>query len=148
VRIGRALALVLITALSACGTAPPEAAGPPATSATAARPGADRILTAIAAKWPVPHQRDNTAACAAKAESVALGCVRLITTDTVSVYEFADPATAQYWIDQMQFTGDWRPAGRFALAWTERRQRLTPTATRAGMVKIATATAAGLESAY
>jgi hypothetical protein len=147
VRNGRALALVLISALSACGTAPPEPAGP-ATSATAARPGAERILTAIAAKWPVPHRQDNTSACAAKADAVALGCIRLITTDTVSVYEFADAQTAQYWIDQMQFTGDWRPAGRFALAWTERRQRRTPTATRADMVKIAKATAAGLESAY
>lgn len=43
---------------------------------------------------PTPHPRDNTGSCAARADSTSPGCVQLITTDAVSVYQWTDESQA------------------------------------------------------
>jgi Flp pilus assembly protein TadD len=65
---------------------------------------------------------DNTSGCASKDGN---GCEQLITTDTVSVYEFKTTAVSAHWVKTMKVNGDWRQVGRFALAWTARDQKLT-----------------------
>jgi hypothetical protein len=123
-------------ALAGCGTSSAEASnqGP-------AKPGAEQVVDAIAAKWPVPGKKDETSACKAKDGANALGCIKLITTDTVSVYEFADETAAKNFATQMKVTGgDWRPAGRFVLAWTAGKQDQTDKDERADMVSIASVT--------
>jgi hypothetical protein len=123
-------------ALAGCGTSSAEASndGP-------AKPGAQQVVDAIAAKWPVPNPKDETSACKAKDGANALGCIKLITTDSVSVYEFADEGTAKNFANQMKVTGgDWRPAGRFVLAWTAKNQEQTDKDARNDMVGIASVT--------
>jgi hypothetical protein len=123
-------------ALAGCGTSSAEASndGP-------AKPGAQQVVDAIAAKWPVPNPKDETSACKAKDGANALGCIKLITTDSVSVYEFADEGTAKNFANQMKVTGgDWRPAGRFVLAWTAKNQEQTDKDARTDMVGIASVT--------
>ncbi|MEU0671351.1 hypothetical protein ABZ330_00365 [Streptomyces sp. NPDC006172] len=81
--------------------------------------------------------QDNTSACSQKAagkEPHANDCSQLITTDTVSIYEFATPATSAHWVKGMKANGDWRQVGRFALAWTARDQSLTSDERRAELV--------------
>jgi hypothetical protein len=123
-------------ALAGCGTSSAEASndGP-------AKPGAQQVVDAIAAKWPAPNPKDETSACKAKDGANALGCIKLITTDSVSVYEFSDEGTAKNFANQMKVTGgDWRPAGRFVLAWTAKNQEQTDKDARTDMVSIASVT--------
>ena len=131
--------LVVATALFAlagCGTSSAEASnqGP-------AQPGAKQVVDAIAAKWPVGKENDETSACKGKDGANALGCIKLVTTDTVSVYEFSDETAAKNFSNQMKVTGgDWRPAGRFVLALTTDDQKKTTTDERTDMVNIASVT--------
>lgn len=131
--------LVVATALFAlagCGTSSAEASnqGP-------AQPGAQQVVDAIAAKWPVPNPKDETSACKAKDGANALGCIKLIVTETVSVYEFSDETAANNFANQMKVTGgDWRPAGRFVLSWTAGNQDKTEKSERDDMVSIASVT--------
>ncbi|MEU8821809.1 hypothetical protein [Actinoplanes sp. NPDC048796] len=139
-----AAALVAAGVLAGCGGGGDEPAAAPTAAAAGERPGqAQTVVDAIAAKWPLPNPEDNTSACAGK-EGAADGCVQLITTDAVSVYEYADAATAKRWVTEMKKQGDWRQAGRFALAWTARDQDMTDKDARADMVKIATQAGAKL----
>ncbi|WP_445524788.1 hypothetical protein [Streptomyces cyslabdanicus] len=81
---------------------------------------------------------DNTATCSNKAlgkKAHANDCTQLITTDTVSIYEFEKPATAAHWVKEMKTRGDWRQVNRFALAWTARGQDMTSDERRAELVK-------------
>ncbi|MEU9921885.1 hypothetical protein AB0H51_11410 [Streptomyces griseoluteus] len=81
--------------------------------------------------------QDNTSACSNKAagrEPNANDCSQLITTDTVSIYEYKTPAVAAHWVKSMKVNGDWRQVGRFALAWTARDQKLTSDERRAELV--------------
>ncbi|MFF8730488.1 hypothetical protein ACF073_29000 [Streptomyces sp. NPDC015171] len=81
---------------------------------------------------------DNTSACSQKAagkEPNANDCTQLITTDTVSIYEFKTPSVAAHWVEGMKTTGDWRQVSRFALAWTARDQKLTDDDRRVQLVK-------------
>jgi hypothetical protein len=87
-----------------------------------AKQAAGKLADAIGVS-DLGNPSDNTGACASKAESD--GCKQLITTDMVSVYEFGTPAVSQKWVKAMKVNGDWRPVGRFALAWTARDQGLT-----------------------
>ncbi|MFE1849876.1 hypothetical protein [Streptomyces sp. NPDC059489] len=80
---------------------------------------------------------DNTDACSGKAAGKSPGpndCSQLITTDTVSIYEFDKSAGAARWVTTMKKTGDWRQVGRFALGWTARDQDLTSDDRRAELV--------------
>lgn len=130
------VAATALFVLAGCGTSSAEASnqGP-------AKPGAKQVMEAIQAKWPVPHQEDETSACKGANGANALGCVKLITSDTVSVYEFPDETGAKNFANQMKVTGgDWRPAGRFVLSWTARNQDQTDKDERADMVSIASVT--------
>ncbi|CAM5382019.1 hypothetical protein SCALM49S_02485 [Streptomyces californicus] len=72
--------------------------------------------------------QDNTAGCSQKAageEPHPNDCTALITTDTVSVYEFGTPKVAAHWVKEMPKDADWRQVGRFALAFGARDQALT-----------------------
>lgn len=124
------------TTSSAPSTAP--SASP---TAAAAAPSPSRVaLTAkqvadrLAELYPLPNPTDNTGSCAAKPGDTGKGCKQLITTDSVSVYEFEDAATAKKWVTAMRKQGDWRQAGRYALAWTARDQALTSKEARSKMV--------------
>ncbi|XVU25801.1 hypothetical protein ACQPZJ_01715 [Actinoplanes sp. CA-054009] len=132
-----AAALMAAGVLAGCSSGGDEPAAAPTAAAAGERPGqAQMVIDAIAEKWPLPNPQDNTGSCAGK-EGAAGGCVQLITTDAVSVYEFADEATAKNWVTKMKANGDWRQAGRFALAWTARDQDMTDKDARTDMVKIA-----------
>src|SRR5690606_3830005 len=52
-------------------------------------------------------------------------CRQLITTNMVSIYEFATPKVAAHWVKEMSRVGDWRQVDRFTLSWTARAQKLT-----------------------
>ncbi|MFG2267351.1 hypothetical protein [Streptomyces sp. NPDC048720] len=80
---------------------------------------------------------DNTTACSNKAAGEKPNvndCSQLITTDTVSIYEYKTPKVAAHWVKSMKVNGDWRQVGRFALAWTARDQALTDKDRRAELV--------------
>ncbi|MDA0250712.1 MAG: hypothetical protein O3A42_07115 [Actinobacteria bacterium] len=53
----------------------------------------------VAAGLPANAPRDNSGRCQ------SIGCVRLITTDDVSVYQFPDPASASKWADGLADSG-------------------------------------------
>ncbi|MFI2117056.1 hypothetical protein ACH489_21535 [Streptomyces rubiginosohelvolus] len=72
--------------------------------------------------------KDNTAGCSQEAageEPHANDCAALITTDTVSIYEFGTPKVAAHWVKEMPKDADWRQVDRFALAFGARDQALT-----------------------
>ncbi|MFD4788250.1 hypothetical protein ACFWN1_14565 [Streptomyces sp. NPDC058459] len=80
---------------------------------------------------------NNTGACSNKASGKAANvndCSQLITTDTVSIYEYKSPSVAAHWVKAMKVNGDWRQVGRFALSWTARDQKLTSDERRAELV--------------
>jgi len=82
--------------------------------------------------------QDNTAGCSQKAAGEkphANDCTALITTDTVSIYEFDTPKVAAHWVKQMGKQQDWRQVDRFALAWGARKQDLTSDERRAELTK-------------
>lgn len=79
-------------------------------------------LAAATGVTDLGNPTDNSSGCASKDGK---GCTQLITTDTVSVYEFKTPAVSAHWVKTMKATGDWRQVDRFALAWTARDQKLT-----------------------
>ncbi|MFB8143476.1 hypothetical protein [Streptomyces parvus] len=64
--------------------------------------------------------KDNTAGCSQEAAGKkphANDCAALITTDTVSIYEFRTPKVAAHWVKEMPKDADWRQVDRFALAF-------------------------------
>ncbi|MFD3749740.1 hypothetical protein ACFWVT_05645 [Streptomyces cyaneofuscatus] len=81
---------------------------------------------------------DNTAGCSQEAAGEkphANDCTALITTDTVSIYEFGTPKVAAHWVKQMGKQQDWRQVDRFALAWGARDQDLTSDERRTELTK-------------
>jgi len=87
---------VLLLGVPGCGTAPEIPAVPTPngtaswTASPAAAPSAQRIVDAfIAAGLPAGHPRDDSDTCSAR------GCTALVTTDSVSVYVWPDPAGAR-----------------------------------------------------
>jgi hypothetical protein len=140
------LPLVLVS--SACGTASPKpVATPAATSrlqqAQANRFSAESLAHGLGAKFRMPNPRDNTTSCA------DFGCAQLITTDSVSIYEFKTVAKAKAF-EAGSFKGTVKRVGRFALSWAGRRQgaglpsarvRAAMVARAVRLVKVAAATA-------
>lgn len=118
------LAVTATAALTACGSDPaPAPAAPAHLTATQA---ADHLADATGVTT-LGAPQDNTTACATGS---AYDCTALITTDTVSVYEFRTAAVAQHWAAAMPKTADWRQAGRFGLAFNARDQATTDRARR------------------
>lgn len=105
----------------------------PAQTSTPARAAvtAQTVMDAIAAKWPAPNVTDNTAQ--------SCGCVRRLTSDSVTVTEYADAKAAATALAKLKVAGDYRQAGKFLLSWTARDQDLTSEDARRDMQKIATA---------
>jgi hypothetical protein len=90
---------------------------------------AARVVEQLAEDFSVPNVRDNSATATCRPD-----CLALITTDAVSVYEFADTAAAARWTREMRKVGDVRQVDRFMLSWTARSQDHTDQGTRAEMV--------------
>ncbi|MCT9008231.1 hypothetical protein [Streptomyces rhizosphaerihabitans] len=70
---------------------------------------------------------DDTASCSDKAAGKKPSpddCLQLITTDTVSIYEFWGAGDAERWAIEMRKTGDAMQLGRIVLAWNARQQNL------------------------
>ncbi|MET7412505.1 hypothetical protein [Streptomyces rubiginosohelvolus] len=81
---------------------------------------------------------DNTAGCSQEAAGEkphANDCTALITTDTVSIYEFGTPKVSAHWVKQLGKRQDWRQVDRFALAFGARDQALTSDERRAELTK-------------
>jgi hypothetical protein len=109
------VAALAVVALAGCGDA---------SGLTAAE-----VVEELSAHYPLPNPRDNTASCAGQG-----GCVQLITTDAVSVYQWPDEATAK------RFAGgrlDFDQEGPFVLSYAGTEQRTTDISTRVSyMVKL------------
>ncbi|MEU5945131.1 hypothetical protein ABZ793_06160 [Micromonospora sp. NPDC047465] len=119
---------VLVGALAGCGSEK-ELASP------AAKPGAQQVADAIAAKWPLPNPRDTSDGCKAKQGDTGPGCTSRVTTDAVTVTEWPDEQTAKKAADLGKTNGA-RQAGRYVLTWNGD-QDLTSDEARADMVRIA-----------
>lgn len=134
-RIRHTAATIALTALAltACSSTADSgsAAKPKATKTQPARLTAKQAAAKLADATGVTtlgDPADNTDSCSNKAagkDPSKWDCTQLITTDTVSVYEFKTPAVAAHWGLGMKKMGDWRQVGRFALSWTARDQKLT-----------------------
>ncbi|WP_307545526.1 hypothetical protein [Streptomyces sp. V3I8] len=124
------VAAVAALSLSACELTTDDAR-PVVSSPTPVRyTGMDiaRKLAQVTGVKSLGNLADKTGTCASDEGN---GCERLITTDTVSVYEFAVSSMAGRWVKKMRERdnwqqADWRQVGRFALAFTERDQAQTP----------------------
>ncbi|MFD3646371.1 hypothetical protein ACFWUT_23365 [Streptomyces cyaneofuscatus] len=120
----------LLLALVACD--PTTESKPSATSSNqpaglTAKSAAASLADATGVKT-LGDPKDNTAGCSQKAageEPHANDCTQLITTDTVSIYEFETSAVAAHWVKRLEKQQDWRQVDRFALAWGARDQDLT-----------------------
>lgn len=114
-----------------------SASTPPASLAPLTAKQASAELADATGVTTLGNPTDNTAGCSNKAagkEPSANDCSQLITTDTVSIYEFKTPKVAAHWVKGMKTAGDWRQVDRFALAWTARDQKLTSKERRAELV--------------
>ncbi|MGW2209925.1 hypothetical protein [Streptomyces sp. NPDC001781] len=110
-------------------SAPAKPAGLTAKQAAAKLADATGVTT-------LGNPTDNTDGCSdAKGKDAAYNCRQLITTDTVSIYEFGTPAVSKRWVSTMKKVGnDWRQVGRFALGWSARDQSFTSDERRAELV--------------
>lgn len=102
-----------------------------------AKSAAASLADAVGVKT-LGEPQDNTTGCSQKAageEPHANDCTQLITTDTVSIYEFETPAVAAHWVKRLGKQQDWRQVDRFALAWGARDQDLTSDERRTELTK-------------
>lgn len=86
-------------------------------------PTASSVVEELSALYPAPNPRDNTGSCAGDG-----GCVQLVTTDAVSVYQWPDEATAR------RFAGGSDAVdvvGPFALSYRGAEQQATSEQARA-----------------
>lgn len=135
-----ALCAAALLALAGCSSAPAHADRPAATARAEREAEAPDSLTAqtvaaaLAKKTGVVSlgsPTDDTDDCSG---GDGTGCRRLVTTDSVNIYEFDAPAVAAHWVKIMKKSGDWRRVGRFALAWTARDQPLIGESRRDALV--------------
>lgn len=98
--------------LTACGGSDEKPKDQPKASAAAeltAKTAADKLADATGVTT-LGHPTDNTSACATgKSKN---DCTQLITTDTVSIYQFPSAEVAAHWVATMKKQGDWRTASR------------------------------------
>ncbi len=126
------LAAVLgaVSAAAACAAEPPvertaapprarpTVAAAPSPAGTAPGPTAQQIAAALDAVHPTRHPRDNTASCA-----VTAGCLGLVTTGTVSIYQWPDVSSAARFVGEGSGTAD--RIGPYVLSYRTREQRVT-----------------------
>src|SRR5690606_25826475 len=132
-----ALAVVAAATLVSCGSPAGDAASKPEsvtsksptpTSAGLTAEAASKKLAEAIGVTSLGDPQDNTSGCsnrAADREPHENDCRQLITTNMVSIYEFATPKVAAHWVKEMSRVGDWRQVDRFTLSWTARDQKLT-----------------------
>jgi hypothetical protein len=125
-----------VLALAACGaedpshtvTAPPRASAPagpapaqlpPGEPTAAPGPTVQEIAGALDAIHPTRHPRDNTGSCAGTA-----GCLGLITTGTVSIYQWPSVTAASRFIGEGAGTAD--RIGPYVLSYRSTEQHSTP----------------------
>jgi len=125
------LAGAAVLALAACGeenpprtvTAPPRASAPaqpaPAEPTAAPGPTVQDIAAALDAIHPTRHPRDNTGSCAG-----AAGCLGLITTGTVSIYQWPSVTAASRFVGEGAGTAD--RIGPYVLSYRGTEQHATP----------------------
>lgn len=129
------LVLVSTVAAKVAGSLPQSTPSAPTQPQSAAKLTAAAVVDKLSDLYPLPNPTDNTGSCAAKPGDKGKGCLALITTDAVSVYEFEDAAAAKRWVAEfVKIKQDWRQAGRFALAWSAREQALTSKEARSKMI--------------
>ncbi|WP_448319244.1 hypothetical protein [Streptomyces sp. CO7] len=122
------IAALSLAALTACGggSSTPAEEAKPAPKRLSAEQAAEKLADATGVTT-LGEPQDNTGACSNKAkgdEPHENDCVQLITTDTVSIYEFETAKVADHWAKSMKRL-DFRAVGRFALAFNSRDQKLT-----------------------
>jgi hypothetical protein len=83
---------------------------------------ATQIVEQLGTLYPTPNPTDNTGACAARADSTSAGCVQLVTTDSVSVYQWPDESTARRFCPSF---GKCDVVGAYVLSYTARKQART-----------------------
>ncbi|MFJ2292112.1 hypothetical protein ACIOG7_10425 [Streptomyces sp. NPDC087894] len=122
----------LLLALVGCSSTPE-----PAAKASSSQPAGLTAKTAAAkladatGVTTLGDPQDNTNSCSNKAagkEPHANDCTALVTTDTVSIYEFDKSTVAATWvkgISKASTNADWRQVDRFVLAFGARDQALT-----------------------
>jgi hypothetical protein len=120
-----------VLVLAACGaenpprtvTAPPRASAPaqpaPVEPTTAPGPTVQEIAAALDAIHPTRHPRDNTGSCAGTA-----GCLGLVTTGTVSIYQWPSVTAASRFVGEGAGTAD--RIGSYVLSYRGTEQHSTP----------------------
>ncbi|WP_431980023.1 hypothetical protein [Streptomyces qinglanensis] len=119
--------LALATACSSSDDAPsgkkPSKSSTPAAERVTAKQAADELADATGVTT-LGDPKDNSGFCEGDKEHP--GCRQLITTDTVSIYEFPSAKVAAHWTKTMRKSvPSWRQVDRFALAWNAREQGMT-----------------------
>jgi hypothetical protein len=120
---------VAVFASAACGAEPPveRTVAPPRARPTVAVPPTPQVASgptvreiadALDAIHPTRHPRDNTASCA-----VTAGCLGLVTTGTVSIYQWPDVSSAARFVGEGSGTAD--RIGPYVLSYRTREQRVT-----------------------
>ncbi|MET9973922.1 hypothetical protein ACFYOI_03595 [Streptomyces microflavus] len=137
---GAALLLALVACNPQDQPVPESKPSAPSSSQPAgltAKTAAAGLADAVGVKT-LGDPQDNTTGCSQEAAGEkphANDCTQLITTDTVSIYEFETPKVAAHWVKEMPKDADWRQVDRFALAWGARDQGLTSDERRAELTK-------------
>lgn len=133
-----ALAVMACAACDGSGTAEEPAAveqsSPAASAAPAGKssaPSARALVKALAERGhQLPNARVNTGFCK------DAGCVELVSTDAVSVYQFGTVAQAQRYAKVMAGAGPVEQAGVYVLSWAGRRgDELPSKAVRVRMIR-------------
>jgi hypothetical protein len=81
-------------------------------------PTAQEIAAALDPIYPTRHPRDNTGSCA------GAGCLGLVTTGSVSVYQWPSVTAAARFVGEGAGTAD--RIGPYVLAYRSTEQRATP----------------------
>ncbi|MFE7312055.1 hypothetical protein ACFU7T_02915 [Streptomyces sp. NPDC057555] len=126
-------ALATLTACNNSDVAPTKSASKPTTNRLTAKSVAKRLAEATGVST-LGNPTDNTASCSNKAVGKTPSqndCAQLITTNTVSVYEFESSTVSAHWVKTMK---GWQQAGRFALGYSARNQADTSNERRAELL--------------
>jgi hypothetical protein len=103
-------------------TPPPAVPTTTAAPVAPAGPTVQEISDALDDISPVRHPRDNTGSCAVKA-----GCLGLMTTGAVSIYQWPDVTSATRYLGD---GGNADRIGTYVLSYRTREQRSTPAQVR------------------
>ncbi|WP_030781784.1 hypothetical protein [Streptomyces sp. NRRL S-920] len=107
----------------------PKAPAPTSAAPLSAQAAAAELADAIGVKT-LGNPTNNTGSCSnqsagAGRKTDVRDCSQLITTDTVSIYEFPTVEVAEQWTKRRKFDRTWRQVDRFALSWSARDQQRT-----------------------